>query len=255
MPEKEQAQSTWKNPSVIIKILGMFLATVVVIVAIIQQRIINNYDVSVSINGRGIVEYVPDTTIVTLGVKVERKDKAEEALSEMNDKMNKVIKSVEANGISKNDITTQDYSLAPEYGYDEKGAQYTSGYTAKQFIKIKIKNVEEGSDVVSRVIDSASKAGSNEINSVMFEASNIENLKQQARLKAIEDALTKSSEMSKALGTKFGKITGFWENVVKSPDLSYQYGYYEESKSGMSPQTPSGTQEIIMDVSVNFKIK
>jgi len=246
----------WKSPKAALSLLGMMLITGVVVVAILQQRIINNPQWTVSVTGRGRIEYVPDTTNVTMGVRVDRAETGEAALARLNDAMDKVFSAVQEIGIPKEDISTQNYSLYPEYDYID-GKSELAGYSANQSITVKIKDVTEDSDTVSKVIEEASKAGANQIQGVAFETSRSDELKDQARLEAIVDARAKSETMAQALGVKLGKVVGWWENIIAGPDAPNPY-YGEASMGkggGGSPQTPAGTQEIITEVNINYRIK
>ena len=246
----------WKSPKAILTLLGMILLAGVVVVAILQQRIINDPQWTVSVTGQGRVKYVPDTTNVTMGVRIDRAETGEEALTRLNKTMEGIFSAIQTIGIPKDDITTQNYTLYPEYDYLE-GKSELAGYSANQSITVKVRNVTEESDVVSKVIEEASKAGANQIQGVSFETSRIDELKDQARLAAIADARSKSEIMSSALGVRLGKVVGWWENVLNGPDMPPMY--YGEAAYGKggggSPQTPAGTQEIVTEVNINYRIK
>jgi uncharacterized protein YggE len=114
------------------------------------------------------------------------------------------------------------------------------------------------------VISTASSFGINQVVGVSFDVSNLGNLKQQARIKAIEDARSKAQDLAKAAGVKrLKKVVGWYENIVKSPDMQnsdYGYGGMEgkavmsSAPAASSAQVPSGTQEIIINVGVNYQV-
>jgi uncharacterized protein YggE len=164
-------------------------------------------------------------------------------------------------GVAPEDIQTQNYSLYPEYDYNNGITSSTpTGYSANQQIIVKVKDVDKQPDKVSRVIAEASKAGANQVLGVSFDVSNLEDLKQQARLKAIADAQDKAGKLATAAKVRLGDVIGWWDNVVQVPGLQTQY--YDKGGvggAGMGNGTiavlPNGSQEVIMEVNLNYQVK
>jgi uncharacterized protein YggE len=245
----------WSSPKTAIKVITILLIAGIVVISLIRDRIVNNYDQQVSFTGQGKIYYEPDTANVLMGVNVDQKTKADDALKELNEKMNKVIEAVKKAGIPKEDIKTQNYTLNPHYETISNSTRVT-GYDANQVVLVKIKNIKENADLPSQIISAANQAGVNQINGISFEPSNIEDLKQEARLKAIADAKDKANNLSSALGVKLGKIISWWENSY--PIQPY---YSEMGGGGMggggfsSPTVPAGTYEIVSEVNITYKVK
>jgi uncharacterized protein len=250
----------YKKHKMIILVLGMVFLFAIISFSILRERIVNENQNQISVLGTGKVEYQPDEARVTLGVQVDRVSTAQEALRQMNEKAGRVIAAVKTLRIKEEDIKTQSYSLYPQYDYKE-GAQTPAGYNASEQLVIKAKNINENKEIVGNIISSASNAGVNNVVGVNYSVSNINDLKQQARLKAIADAKEKAPALIKASGVRVGKILGWYENNVYSPDTqnnnSYGYGIggASEAKAASTPQVPSGTQEIIIEIGVNYEVK
>jgi uncharacterized protein YggE len=106
------------------------------------------------------------------------------------------------------------------------------------------------------VIAAASKAGANQVNNLVFDASNLNDLKQAARIKAIQDAQEKSVELAATAGVKLKSIASWYENMVTPVPM-----YMDYAKGGMGggaisdPQTPSGSREVVIEIGVNYNIK
>ena len=85
----------------------------------------------------------------------------------------------------------------------------------------------------------------------------IEDIKQEARLKAIVDAKKKAKTLSRSLGVRLGKIVGWWENF--NPPMPPYYGEFGGGLGGgggvAAPVVPSGLGEINMEVNISYKIK
>lgn len=242
---------------IILMILLVLILGAIVIVSILRDRIVNQNQFQISVVGQGRVSYTPDTANITLGVQVDKVFKAEEALNQLNQKTDKIIQAISGLGIAKEDIKTQNYSLYGNYDY-VSGVSRVSGYNANQSIVIKVRDIEKNQDLISRVISEATRAGANQINGVVFENSNIDSLKQEARIKAISSAREKSKDIENAMGVKLGKIVGMWENYI-SPMPESAYSDYGKggmgAASSVSPTIPTGTYEVLVEVNLSYKLK
>jgi len=237
-------------------VLGMLLLTGIVVTAIVRDRIVNSPWREVSITGTGKVAYTPDTALITLGVHVEDTT-AQSALTRLNAIVNAVTPAIEALGVPAEHISTQNFNVYPQYYYPEGGPSRISGYTADQQLLVKV-SIAESQDIVANVIETASANGANQVLGVSFDASNIEDLKHEALLKAIADAEGRAEKTADAAGIKLGNITGWWQNQVFIPGKSSAYGYGgyggEMGDGGGAPLITSGGQEIVVEVNVNYKI-
>ncbi|MFA5126439.1 MAG: SIMPL domain-containing protein [Patescibacteria group bacterium] len=236
----------------ILRIVGVVLLAAVLIIAIVRDRIVNPPQWQVSVVGQGKVTFVPDIAKINLGVRVDKVDSAEEALKQINTSMGKVITAVTALGIDKNDINTQNYALYPQYN-NVDNISSVIGYGANEDLLVTVRGIDKNNDLVGKVISEASKAGANQVNGVSFEASNLEGLKQQARILAISDARSKAKQLSRVMGVRLGKIVSWWEN--------YPTPYYD-AKGGLGvgggtlpSSIPTGSGEISMEMNISYQIK
>ena len=251
-------QSRWCEPKFILSLVGMLLLTSIVVVAVLRDRIVNQPQWQVNVLGQGRVSYVPDIANVTLGVQIDKSKTAEEALNQLNDKIGKIIKAVKEAGVQADDITTQNYSLYTQYDYRDN-ISILAGYNANQQLVIKVRNIANDNLPIAKVIAEASKAGANQVSGVTFDVSKLEELKQEARLKALQDAKAKSGGLAAAVGVRLGEVVGWWENVVQAPGINNQVYYGEKGGMGggaaPTPQVPSGSQEIVIEVTLNYKLR
>lgn len=247
----------WRSPKAVIGLLLVIAIAAVAVVSILRDRIVNVQQWQVSVVGQGKVAYQPDIANVTVGVQIDKITKVEDALNQLNDKVNKVVAAIKAAGISQDDIQTQNYSLYSQYDYIDN-ASTLSGYNANQQLMIKVRDIVKNQDKVSQVVAAATKAGANQVLSVTFDVSNLEDLKQQARILAIADAKDKASIMAGTAGVKLGKVVGWWENFVQVPGVA-NYDYYGKGGSSegaaASPVVPSGTQEIVLEINLSYQVK
>ena len=237
-------------------LVAMVLIAGIVSLALLRDRIVNWPQWTVTVTGQGKISYQPDTAIVYLGTRVEKAISAERALTQLTNSMDKVLEAVKDLNIPDADIQTQSYSIYPQYDYID-GVSVLSGYTASQQLVVKIKNLTEQSDMVSELVAKATAVGANQVDGISFETSNIEQLKQQARLMAIEDAKNRAGALADAADVRLGKVIGWWDNIIQAPGPQ---PYYYGEKGGMgggasSVAVPSGQQEIIIEVGVNYRVK
>lgn len=246
---------SWKNPKLIIGLIAILVVGGIVIVSILRDRLVNVPQWTVTVTGQGKVKYQPDIADINLGVQIDKVGKAEDALNQLNGKMTKVLKAIKDAGIAGDDIQTQSYSLYPQYDFVDNRS-ILSGYSANQQLLVKLRNITADDTSVAKVIAAATAAGANQVNSVSFEASNIEDLKQQARIKAIEDARQKADGLAVAAGVRLKQVVGWWENLVQMPMNSQ---YFADGKGGaggaLTSTVTSGSPEIIIEVGVNYRLK
>lgn len=256
------ANHKWPGGKIAIMIIAIIALAAIVCVSLIRDRIVNPPQWQVSITGQGKVAYQPDIANITLGVQIDKVAKAEDALSQLNDKTNKIVAAIKGLGIADSDIQTQNYSLYPQYDY-VNNVSSLAGYNANQQLLIKVRNIKDDSAKLSKVIAEATKAGSNQVIGVTFDVFNLEELKQQARVQAISDARKKASSLAKMAGVRLARIVGWWENVVQAPGINngVYYGGSDKGGAGMgaggaaTPSLPTGSQEVIIEISVNYQIK
>lgn len=258
--EERCCSFNWKEPKFILRVLVVIILGVIIVVSLLRERIVNPTQNQVTIYGQGKMEYQPDEAIVTLGVQVDKVWSADGALKQLNEKITRIMEAEKALGISETDIKTGNYNLSPQYDYKD-GVSSVAGYNANQNLIIKVKNINDDKEKTSQVIAAASGAGANQVLGVEFKPSDLDSLKQEARLKAIADAKSKAPAMFKASGVKAGKILGWYENNVQSPDVpsaNYGIGGAEGlggAKAAASPQVPAGTQEITIEIGLNYQVK
>ena len=157
----------------------------------------------ISVAGSGQVAVVPDAAQITFGVDTQAANAAD-ALAANAAAMQKVLAALEAAGVAKKDIQTQQVSVGQRY--DEKG-QNVVGYTASNQVLATVRTI--GS--VGAVMDAAVKAGATNVYGLGLIVSKPD----EAYAKALEDAVaaarTKAERLAKAGGVTLGKVIGISE--------------------------------------------
>jgi uncharacterized protein YggE len=241
-----------------VKIIAILALCSIIIVAILRDKIVNNQYRSITALGQGRVSYVPDIATVNLGVQVDKAAKADEALAQLNDRIAKVLAAVKSLGVADENIITKNYSLVPQYDYKDN-VSTIGGYNANQQLSIKIKDLKNNQDLLNKVVAEATKAGANQVLGIAFEASNIDEVKQEAKVKAIADAKGKAKSLAAAAGVELKDITGWYENFLKGGyygDVSTDMGKGGYGGGGAAPQiTTSGDNEVLVEIGVTYNIE
>lgn len=205
---------------------------------------------TIMISGSGKVVGIPDIATVNLGLITERRDVLS-AQRENSEKMNQLLVRLKDLQISKDDIQTTQYQIYPRYDYS-KGAGTIVGYTVSQSVSVKIRDLGK----VSAVLAAAGEVGANQVSGVSFTLDDPEDLRQEARTKAIGNAKDKARDIAKALGLKLGRIVSFNESSSFPSPMAYarELGFGGGGDS-VPPQVESGTVEVSADVSVTFELE
>lgn len=224
---------------------------------------------TITVNGVGTVETPPDEALLTLSVNNQAAT-ADQAAKDNANTMSQVLSAILGlssltPGITKEDITTTDYSLTPVYTQPDKC--YTSntaqpqpvtcsmvtpqliGYAVRNQIQVAVKDMTS----IGRVLDAATGAGVNEVGGVAFTftSGTYANLQKQALQKAIQDASSQAQTMADGLGVH---ITG-----VISITPAYVYQPYINAKlntaaGGTSTPIQTGTLQVTVNVQVVYEI-
>lgn len=206
---------------------------------------------TIQVTGEGSVYASPDTAEIYFSV-VTGAETTEEALNENNKKMDRVINHLKEKNIEEKDIKTAGFNVRPIYSYDnEKRERILSSYEVSNVLEVRLKDLQH----VSSVIDGAIRAGANRVNRLKFLISDEEELKKEAREKAIREAEKRAAEIASSLGVKVGRIVNF------SEERDYYFPLYREAAldaaSEEIPEVPiePGENEIKVNVRIEYEIR
>lgn len=229
------------------------------------------YARTVTVDGDGKVTIKPDIARISLSVASTGKT-VKEVTDDNIKKMNAVIAELKKLGIKSEDMQTSSYDLYPQYDYNQpiyidstKGMVQTPtpdkaprivGYSLNQTVAVKVRDLNKTDDVV----DVATKAGANQVGSLMFDVDDLSVPKAAARKLAFDKARAKAVQMAGAAGVALGKVVTFSEGYTGGYPI--QYANYAMRDMAVSSATPApsttiepGSQEITVNVSVTYEIE
>ncbi len=213
---------------------------------------------TVSVSGSGSVTVEADTATIILSVITKGSDVAETS-SENAKKMTSVQEAIINAGISKDSISTQNYSVYQESHYDQKsGKQVYDDYRVTNQIKITVKKISQ----TSEVIDLALKSGANQLSSLTYGVSDTETAKKQARVLAIGQAKESANILAGASGAKLGKVLSISEQAnysyPRSMLMKNSLGAMDSAmaeESAISTPVSGGSSTITINVDAVYQLK
>ena len=155
--------------------------------------------------GRGTVLAVPDYVTVQVGVS-NRASSPTAALDQNSAVARKIVDFSKRFGVDERDIQTASVNLAPAFKTvrDPNGTtrQEPDGYTASNMVRVKLRDLSRLGNFMRDSLDQ----GATNIAGVHFRLSNPEKFSDEARTKAVEDAVRQAQGLAQAARVKLGPI-------------------------------------------------
>ena len=237
----------------------LLLSVIVILAALYLIKIFNiSYPLTLtsitksselSVVGEGKVDVVPDTAYVDAGITVNNEPTVISVQQKIDDVNNKIVEALKALGIKKEDIKTGNYSVSPNYSYENQ-INRISGYNGNVTITIKLTNT----DLSAKVIEAVTQAGANQVGGVRFAVDNPDKFRELARNAAINNAKDQANKLAKQLGIRLGKITNIVEESPSRPSPIYGALSVKGMGGGVvAPQIEPGSQTITSVVTLYFE--
>ncbi len=208
----------------------------------------------ISVAGQGKVQGEPDIASISLGVSALAPTVAE-ARTQAATSLKAMIDTMKANGIDARDIQTSQLSIYPEYNYLDDGRQELRGFRVQNTVTATLRDI----DKTGKVVDDAVVAGGNDtaINGISFSIENPDDLKKQAREKAVADARSRAETLASAAGVTLGDAITISENSYAPPVVYDGFARAGADTAAPVPETPieAGQLDVTVDVSITWGIK
>ena len=215
---------------------------------------------TMTVTAEGKVKAVPDMATINLGVVTQGPSSAA-VQDESSKKVNKIIDFVKQQGVSKDDISTSQFNIYPQYNYKD-GKNDIVGYEARQTIVVQVKGVDKSTQVLSKILADSTQAGANEISGVSLGFDDPDNLKQTARAQAIEKAKARAEELAKVSGLSLGRVVSVSQTGTGDSGTLPYYGGYGMGGGGsdavaksISPNIEPGSQDVTESMTLTFEVK
>ncbi len=221
----------------------------------------NGQVATITVAGDGEVTAKPDISKISFTVdEVAKTVSLAQSMSE--DKIKATVSKLKDLGIDEKDIKTTSYSINPKYSYNSYclvpegcgSKQKLDGYEVMQGVEVKVRDTTKVGDVFALL-------GTENITNVYgpsFEIENPDNLKAQAREKAIVNAKEKAQKLASDLGVSLGEISQYSENNNNYYPAVMSMGAVSNKGLGGAQQdvtVPTGENSVKIDVSITYFLK
>jgi len=211
------------------------------------------------VTGSSSIELKPDMATISLGVESYAttvsvaRDNASISINEMLDVMKKV-------GIDDEDIQTTAFNIYPQYEYIEvredgrvRGVQELVGFTVSNMLLVTVKNLDDIGEIIDKITD----AGGNDVrfNSINFGIQDPVPYQSQLRKLAVEDGITKASQLAEYSGVKLGSITMINDYSSQASVAQDQAVFAERAMVIPSTSINPGSLNLSMQVDMIFEIE
>lgn len=178
------------------------------------------------------------------GVMAQDMDK-NKAMTEVNTKMNDLVKAVKDFGTEESDIKTQSLS----YYQEPKGGQNPGQWQVNNTIEIVLRDINKATDLA----DLLAKSGANNVYGPNFMMDDTNEAEKGLYDAAIKDAKDKAESIAKASSRTLGKIL----SVSDGAGLNVVYPMYAKLDSGMGggAVTEPGSTTVYKNLTVTFELK
>jgi len=245
---------------IMMTVVGILLVYAVFYVGTLIRNNVKKYDFigkadsmerTITVNGFGKITGNNDIAVTTIGYSNTNKDVAK-AQSDNKKVMDQIYAELKNMGVDNKDLQSN-YSVYPDYNYTPDRGQELKGYRVTNSLTVKIRDLSKISDVLSL----AGKYGATEVSGLNFTIDDPENLKSEARDKALLDAKVKADHLAKVLGLRLGEVITY--NEYEGGGEIYQQKFMAlDSVGGMGGAAPAaisaGSKDVTMNVNVTYEV-
>ncbi len=159
------------------------------------------------VTGQGRTDVAPDMAVLSLMVTREA-DTARAALDSNTSAINDVIAALKSEGIEARDIQTSNFSIQPRYSRPEPGPSAHRepprivGYTVRNGLIVRVRDIT----ALGAILDKSVTLGVNEGGNITFTNKDPSAAIEQARIKAVKEAIAKAHTLADAAGVKTGRV-------------------------------------------------
>jgi hypothetical protein len=155
---------------------------------------------TISVTGSFTTKAEPDVVVWSLTTTDESKD-LNEAVGNSNGKLKTILALAKDVGVDEKDIQTGQLNVQRRYDQTVLKGREFKGFAVYRNVTIKQRDLSRFDEYVGRLF-----TGVEVESSYGFQSSRIEDLRWEARLKALEMAKKKAQAMAETLGAKLGKV-------------------------------------------------
>lgn len=204
------------------------------------------------VSGEGEATITPDIALLSLSVMREAKT-ARAALDADNDAMAAVIAAMRSTGIGERDLQTAGIQINPRYNYTDKpdGGQEAEliAYQVTNTLSVRVRDI----DKTGEVLDKAVSLGVNQGGGITFSNENPAAALNEARRKAVADAIAKAKTLADAAGVAVGRVLEITDQAPASVPMPINAKAFDAARAAVPVQ--AGENAYRAQVNVTFELK
>jgi len=201
------------------------------------------------VKGLGVAESAPDLAILRLGV-ISTAKTAQFATASNNRSMEKILENLEREGIEEKDIETTNFNLTPQREYRKNLPPLIVGFQVSNTLMVKIHDL----DKVGEVMQAAIEAGGNNFQSLEFTISDPSEQKDEARRRAVKDAVSRAETLTEPLDAEVGQPITIQEIQYSHHPQPHRRMMMADALHAESASVPvQAPQDLITTVEVQIK--
>lgn len=190
--------------------LWAIVLTLTCISPALGQRLANP---TITVSGEAVIKAEPDRILVTFGIETSDQDMML-AKSQNSVILEKAVASIQALGVARKEIQTEDLSISPVYKHEHTRENFI-GYFVRNSFLVTLSDVSMVEDLVTEAL----RAGVTHILAIDFQTSEFKKYREQARELALRAAKEKAEKMTSALGQSVGP-------AIQVSETGSPYRYY-----------------------------
>jgi uncharacterized protein YggE len=207
---------------------------------------------SITVTGNGKIAYAPDMGYIHVGVSSDGVTAAE-AWQKNEAVVKKIFDALKDLGIEERDFKTTNLNVQPRYLHKKDEAPKFLGYTASYNLVVTVRKLNQMSTLLDRMVS----AGANRNMNVSFGCSKLDELMDQARVKAVAEARKRANlyVTGASSSARLGDVLGISDtpyNHFHGQMFPVDAQLIREGKAGL-PVAP-GEQELSVNVTIRWAI-
>ncbi|MGM0439360.1 MAG: SIMPL domain-containing protein [Patescibacteria group bacterium] len=238
-----------------VAVIFVVFLTIFVIALTINEFAENKYtglddSRSIRVSGEETLYEAPDEAEIIFSVVTQGSD-YEQATNRNSERMNEITEYLRDEGVSDSNLRTMNFSVSPRYENIEeenRTRREIIGYEVENNLRVKTEELEKIDSLISGAVD----AGANKVSNLSFLVSNEEEIKKEARDKAIENAREEAEAIADSLGVDLGRILDYSESGYYPVGRSVEM--MESDAADQNVPIEAGENEIRSSVDVTFEI-
>lgn len=151
----------------------------------------------ITVNAAGVVSAPPDVFFLDVSVTMQDLD-FEKIQADVSKRCGQVVKAAKAFKLDPARTLTRDYSIAP----NRDNGQKLISYRVSQQFRFALSDLNQAEALTTAVL----RAGATSVDSIQFTVADTDELWEQAREKAVENAVKRAGRMAKAAGATLGTV-------------------------------------------------